>query len=29
LIDDPFPWYGFPELFGSDFRPNTAAELFY
>ena len=29
LIDDPLPWYGFPELFGSDFRPNTAAELFY
>ena len=29
LIADPAPWHGFPELFGSDFRPNTAAELFY
>jgi len=29
LITDPAPWHGFPELFGTDFRPNTAAELFY
>jgi len=29
LIDDPMPWYQFPELFGNDLRPNTEAELFY
>jgi prepilin-type processing-associated H-X9-DG protein len=29
LITDPLPSDGFPELFGNDFRPNTAAELFY
>ena len=29
LIEDPQPWYGFPEMFGDEYLNNTEKELFY